>query len=249
MTDRPILFSAPMILALLAGRKFQTRRLVKIGGAGGEILEFVEVGTDKETGRSVYEMKGHGGVTVAIAAGKHLATPHYMPPIAVGDRLWVKEAWRTQEAFDADSLSEICAEFESEWGTPSIPTFYEADKKCDDHSVELWQQSKPGRLRASMHMPRCASRLTLIVEDVKIERLQDISEEDAEAEGLHETSLGRWHWEPTEPEEFRWLCARDAYRSLWERINGAGSWASNPWVYATSFRVIPQNIDQIARAA
>lgn len=234
MTDRPILFSAPMILALLASRKFQTRRLVKIGGAGGEILDFVKVGTDKATGRSVYEMKGHGGVTVAIAAGKHLATPHYMPPIAVGDSLYVREHWRTESsAYDDRAPSDMR-------GKETI--LYNADAD--------WSLNKSvGRFRQGMHMPRWASRLTLIVEDVKIERLQDISEEDAEAEGLHETDLGRWHWEPTEPEEFRWLCARDAYRSLWDHINGAGSWASNPWIVAYTFRVIPQNIDQIARAA
>jgi hypothetical protein len=209
MADRPILFSAPMVLALLAGRKTQTRRLVKIGGAGGLIIDFVKVGTDKETGRSVYEMRGHGGVPIAIAAGRHFATPHYMPPIAVGDHLWVKEtfgkaAWMGAIEYRADGGSEPL---------------------------------EGGRWKPSIFMPRTASRLTLIVEDVKIERLQDISEEDAIAEGCapDDASLNLNCIGP----------AKSIYANLWDSINGAGSWNRNPWVVAYRFRVIPQNIDQI----
>lgn len=244
MADRPILFSAPMVKALLAGRKVQTRRLIKIE-PNGKIIDFVKVATDTKTGRYVYEMKDAVGNHVSIKAGRHFVEYQYMPPFAVGDRLWVKEAWRTQEAFDANSPSEICAEFESEWGAPSMPTFYEADKQCDGHSIELWQQSRPGRLRASMHMPRVASRLTLVVESVKIERLQDISEEDACAEGLGYM----WTEENEEDLDRPVVSARQGFAHIWDSINGEGSWEQNPWVVAYTFKCIPQNIDQIGGAA
>jgi hypothetical protein len=248
MADRPILFSTPMILALLAGRKTQTRRLVKIGGAGGPILDFVKVGTDKETGRSVYEMKGRGGVSISIAAGKHLATPHYMPPIAVGDRLWVKESAKRMPAlwhYSAD---------ETEIGWPGRqPLAHFKRDNC-----------------LSIHLPKVASRLTLIVEDVKIERLQDISEEDALAEGVptdddYAGSFAKEYcrncggsgvhgalgagYGVIEVDCAECATAKLRYQNLWDHINGAGSWEANPWVVAYTFRVIPQNIDQIARAA
>lgn len=255
MADRPILFSAPMIRALLDGRKTQTRRLITFAGIGN-VLNFVKVATDPQ-GRPVYEMKDGAGNAYARPSAPGLIDYQYSTPIGTGDRLWVREAWRTQEAFDAASPSAICHEFEEEWGAPSIPTFYVADGKCDDHSVEQWQESALGRLRASMHMPRCASRLTLIVTDVRVERLQDISEADAIAEGIL-----RGDPLPEVPESkgiiwsggagdisdpFSWTRSPvSAYRDLWNHINGPGAWGANPWVAAYTFAVHNQNIDQVA---
>lgn len=238
MTDLPILFSAPMIRALLAGSKTQTRRLVTFPGIE-KVIDFVKVATD-EKGRAVYEMKDASGQFVTRPAGKGFVDYHYSPRIAVGDRLWVREAWRSQEHFDDQSPAEICAEFEAEYGAASCPALYEADKKCDGHSVDLWQQSPPGRLRASMHMPRCASRLTLIVTNVRIERLQAISEEDAIAEGC----AGCLGPNPDFPDEWD-PSPREEYRDLWNEINGAGAWNANPWVVAYTFTVIQKNIDEV----
>lgn len=120
-----------------------------------------------------------------------------------------------------------------------------------------------GKLRAtpSIHMPRTASRITLRVVGVKVERLQDISEADAEAEGViyqnvitdvhcaggvHSEITADRYWNGTEPEDFEGHeCATDAFADLWNQINGPGSWEANPWVAAYSFEPIFENVDKI----
>lgn len=213
MADRPILFSAQMVRALLAGRKTQTRRILKpqptINSAGLLVWE---------SARDFVQ-----GTPSDLAVAQR---------INVGDRLWVKEAFRAQEEFDHLSPRAIVETFETEIGFASFPTFYEADRKCDDWTIEIWQQSPPGRLRASMHMPRCASRLTLSVTDVRVERLQNISEADAEAEGV---TLG-----------FGGGPIVEDYFSLWNSINGPFAASENPWVAAYTFSVERKNIDEVA---
>lgn len=221
MTDKPIMFSGPMVRALLDGRKTQTRRVIK------------PQPPDEVVRHCWYDAPVYGFTKDHDVTGDW----HKVRLLGYkGDSLLVREAWRTQEAFDDLSPKQIMDEFEEEWGAPSIPTFYEADHKCDDHSIELWQQSQPGRLRASMHMPRCASRLTLIVTDVRVQRLQEISEEDALAEGIERIRY---------PEPGEWGWPQRKYAELWNSINGAGAWEKNPWVAAYSFEVIKANIDEV----
>ena len=237
MADRPILFSAPMVLALLDGRKTQTRRLLSLRGH----KSFSEFGVSTTQGYDWHfrdaEMRWHDfRNSELLKRMKH----------AVGDRLWVREAWRTQECFDDESPKAIVGQFRKEFGEDSIPTFYEADKKCDDHSIELWQQGPLGRLRSSMHMPRCASRFTLTVTNVRVERLQDVSEADAVAEGVIKVrdschvikgfdydNHGLCHTSPITP-----------YAKLWDQIHAPGSWDKNPWIVAYSFTVERRNIDE-----
>jgi hypothetical protein len=209
MTERPILFSAPMVCALLDGRKTQTRRLINIKPTG-DILDFVKVGTD-QSGRPVYEMKGKDGQQIYIPQGKHLQTPHYSPRFAIGDRLWVKETW-------------------------SIPDAYLDGSKPDLVVYRATPWAVPGAWRPSIFMLRWASRLTLIVTDVRVERLQDISEADAFAEGIERIQF---------PERGDWGWPQRKYREIWENINGAGSWDKNPWVVAATFEVLKQNIDEV----
>lgn len=177
MTERPILFSAPMVRALLDGTKTQTRRVVK-----NPALLWLEQ----------FEPK-----YVALP-GNHLSPYGY-----AGDRLWVRETWGVlfDDAADRDD-----------------PTWWAADYAPG----ELDQQARPRRWRPSIHMPRWRSRIDLDVTGVRIERLQDISYDDAVAEGIA-------HDYPK---------AVAQYRDLWEDINGAGSWATNPWVWVIEFRRI-----------
>lgn len=224
MADRPILFSAPMIRALLEGRKTQTRRIIK--PQPHQDMALIGLYAPGLTAVFGYDTPD----------ADHKIKLRYVP----GDRLWVKEAFRAQHHFDDMSPREIMAEFQDETGDPSFPTFYEANQQCDGASIEMWQQSPPGRLRASMHMPRCASRLTLTVTDVRVQRLQEISEADAIAEGCP-GKLGPNpdfpdEWDPSPVEE---------YRDLWDSINGAGAWDQNPWVAAYTFTVQKRNIDDI----
>lgn len=232
MTDRPILFSAPMVRALLAGTKTQTRRRIKVE-AERPIMEFVKVATDKDTGQAIYEMKDKAGQHVAIAAGKNFVTLHYSPSIAVGDRLWVRENFRGPKPYEAHGYKI------RDWGNK--PLWYTADGDPPQQSEwQFWPKARP-----SIHMPRWASRITLLVDDVKVERLNEISEDAAAAEG----------WPAPEDRAKTGLAEiRDAYpigwyAGVWEGINGPGSWEKNPWVVAYTFRVVLENIDFIGRAA
>lgn len=197
MADRPIIFSTPMVQALLAGRKTQTRRLVKKPAALDALAVF--------------------GATMLLQPGCA-----DLLPFAPGDRLWIRETWHPD-------------------GDPG-PSY-----RADYHpaSGDGWGW-KP-----SIHMPRWASRLTLLVTEVRVQRLQGINEEDAKAEGLATvTKDGKfWKWgipdrdglPGTDDVGWPWVdwCRdpRDAYRKIWESLHGPGSWEANPWVAAISFEV------------
>jgi hypothetical protein len=232
VTERPILFSAPMVRAILDGRKTQTRRVVKapIPTDADEVFhwsgeEYRRLGATNvaETGLWARRNAGPAGWLRFIAP-----CPYGVP----GDRLWVRETWKAQEAFDQLSPLEIGQQFADELGDAACcPVQYVVDGRLEG-SVALWQQSPPGKTRVSIHMPRWASRITLQITDVRVERLNEISIEDAKAEGLSWVSptfgvLGiaeSWSQNPV-----------DAYARLWEHINGPGSWAANPWVWAVTF--------------
>ncbi|QRY69221.1 hypothetical protein JVX98_13450 [Ensifer sp. PDNC004] len=193
MNDRPILFSAPMVQALLAGRKTQTRR---------KVTPHIEV-----------DHIGHLHSSIKLR-------------ISVGDRLYVREHWRTTYGLDW-TVEDL--------GRPLRPVEFDPKTTPIEYLAD-GENELGGKDRRAMHMPRWASRLTLTVTDVRVERLQSISEADALAEGLAGVELDG-------------MDPRGWYRNLWESINGPGSWEANPWVAAYTFRVIKQNIDQIERAA
>lgn len=191
MADRPILFSAQMVRALLAGTKTQTRRAVK---------------PRKDPDYGCQMAPGE------IAGDEH---PERLCPYGrPGDRLWVRETWLTVNGDD---------------------TFYRADYLADPagdraHGV-AWTPS--------IHMPRARSRITLEVTGVRVERLQDISEEDARAEGVERSGECNWRDYLDHPHN-DFTSARRSYRSLWDSINGPGSWDANPWVWVVEFRRVAQ---------
>lgn len=215
MKDRPILFSAPMVRAILAGTKTQTRRVVKPQPSG-----FV----------------GGPGVTLTNGLpdpllpldetvepyGREIRCPYGQP----GDRLWVRETW----AYGIHALSSRNAEREGPW-------VYSADAAAEQGRLgDCW--------RPSIHMRREASRITLEVTVVRVERLQEISEADAVAEGIEPFTdfLPSGHWRRYDAAALAGYTSSptDAYASLWESINGPGSWDANPWVWAVEFkRVAP----------
>lgn len=233
MTDRPILFSAPMVRALLDGRKTQTRRLAYFAD--------IPVSYLSSEAQEHYELLGYridldkAGNAVAIAK------PRPSQRWKIGDRLYVREHWRAEARLDKKAPRDINTHY------PGIK--YVATDEPDDFGIE-------GKHRQAMHMPRWASRLTLPVTNVRVERLQDISEEDAIAEGVERLHGG---WFPYGITTFMTTVvdgrevpaqycqsARDSYQMLWDHINGRGSWEANPWVTATTFEVIKQNIDEVA---
>lgn len=199
MKERPILFSAPMVRALLAGTKSQTRRIftAKNGGVWPNRNDLPGM---KQVVRSC---------------------PYGQP----GDRLWVRETWMDLQGTGIEIVTGSRERYA--YGADTPPGSYGDDqRKC--YGLK-W--------RPSIHMPRAASRITLEITRVRVERLQDIDFADAAAEGLHYTSerLDRWsadgiNWRGT---------PQQAYRALWEQINGPGSWDANPWVWALSFARLP----------
>lgn len=243
MADKPILFSAPMVRALLEGRKTQMRRVLKQARVfatpesraftiRGDNLARALQGADR-----FRHLGGQGWFWEADAF-------HYQAPatrtgwmahigFATGDRLWVREAWRTNAMWDHLSPRQLAEESE-QYGRVSV--LFEAGGALPG-SVAV---KDAGRIRPSMHMPRWASRLTLLVTDVRVERLQDISEADAIAEGVPDFSqIDASHAEASA--RLDW--PRRQYAALWNSINGPGAWDENPWVVAVSFDVRRGNID------
>lgn len=233
MTGRPILFSPAMACALLEGRKSQTRRMVEPQPQpnGGKGLHPVEPYHTPQ-GKWTWVLSGTG-----MGDGTSGQYCRYGEP---GDVLWVKEAWRTEPKHDKLRPSEI---------SPGSPILHSAGTGLTFPSP-LWGRSRHGR-----YMPRWASRLTLELTDVRVERLQAITEADAIAEGIEPVLTGageRCGWldyEHTGPGTGYYLEAVNSYDSLWESIHGAGSWEANPWVWVLTFKVHRGNIDRLSQAA
>ena len=198
MAEKPILFSAPMIRALLAGTKTQTRRVCKQQpSATAEFCRYDQFGS-------------------AIFTDGTVARLRY----AVGDVLWARETWAVHEEFDAHVAR-------GERVGPGL-LFYRADADDDVLPISRW--------RPSIHLPRWASRLSLEVTEVRCQRLQDISEADAGAEGCEGYYLppAVIAGEISGPDG---KMPSEEYRDLWDSINGkTHPWASNPWVFAYTFK-------------
>ena len=228
MADRPIIFSAPMVRALLEGQKTQTRRIIQQPDMdGGERW-----------------VKYPSGWVLSVNAEDEYRR---RIPYAPGDRLWVREAFIGPYAYEVNEYPP------RDWGNK--PIWFPADGPAPEkHAGQFWHRARP-----SIHMPRWASRLTLTVTDVRVQRLQDISEADAIAEGivpvtrrfpplqgclnqLRERTMYEWSggWS---------VRAADAYAALWNSLHGPGAWDANPWVVALTFTVQRGNIDQLPGVA
>jgi hypothetical protein len=227
MKERPIPFSAPMIRALLAGTKTQTRRVVKpevaeaLDFLGGSASDPDAPGVDLRWGEMQCDDSGDSGKPQWLACCAdypeegfiELGNPYGKP----GDRLWVREAWRAVAPCDDQPPRDI--QPNANW------LRYEADA-TSDNGIN-W-----GKLRPGMFMPRWASRITLEVTGVRVERLQDISEAHALAEGI---VPGYGGFGLADGSHFHSVDPRQSYLSLWEAINGAGSVEANPWVWVVEF--------------
>ncbi len=232
MSDKPILFSAPMVRALLDGRKTQTRR-------------FLTAFTDDPPAFP------HQGVITALDPNEK---PYRWPrTYAVGDRLWVRESGHLlREAFDHNFYAGV--DVFRDAGFQHAADGFIVPARVYDTPLAEWAGDCARVSRPSIHMLRWASRLTLVVTDVRVERLQDISEADAIAEGVQRDSsafmhAGWWVYDgekrPNGEPAIMTTSARDSFASLWRSINGPGSWQENPWVAAYTFRVLRGNIDAV----
>ena len=206
MKERPILFSAPMVRAILAGKKSQTRRafndrttkLMRAAASIGEVSWFMDEGYLQENDLPYIQQ----------------FSPYGQP----GDRLWVRETY--QHANSPHGPYET-----------GCTCFYRADYRDDPHGMD-GEKSPEGKYRTwipSIHMPRAASRINLEVVHVRVERLQAIKHVDCIAEGTPggHGSIPGYPYAAT---------PREHYRHIWESINGRGSWDANPWVWVVEFK-------------
>ncbi len=228
MKERPIIFSAPMVRAIMAGRKTQTRRVVNLERLRVRLGTAVSADT-----RHPAKMNQHGAVSVLVKGGVLEVKPgefDLVSPYADGrthladhgrgrkvwtikpapdQRLWVRETFALAPLTDEPDM-----EHQDDWSP-----VYRADgderpwlSSLDESAVEIKAPWRP-----SIYMPRWASRISLRVSSVRVEQLSDISEDDAIAEGCPDTV---------------------GYRTAWDHINGKRApWSSNPWVWVVSFDV------------
>ncbi len=229
MADHPILFKPEMVRALLDGRKTQTRRIIKPQPPGNVVRHCWYAAP-------IYGFTPDDDVTDNWHKTRLLGYK--------GDRLWVRETWRCNG-----------------WATDVATIFYRASEgngytaMCEQYPVA---GKKPTRVtsawRPGIHMPRWASRLTLVVKDVRVQRLLEITREDAVAEGLIRMATAPpiavemgcdWGFDG----DPRHGSPVSAFAALWNHINGDSAWSENPWVAAYTFDVIKGNIDRIGGAA
>lgn len=243
--ERPILFSAPMVRAILKGRKTVTRRAIKV-------QPHIDASGNFCVGSSNYGQDGYGKpVTKHFVNG---CCPYGKP----GDRLWVRETFAllgNEDGCCTDWQDNLVKGDErgaariyrascppGDYGLNQIPA--KAEWKPDTEAMEY-----DGAWRPSIHMPRWASRILLEITDVRVERLQDGEGETAFesryiAEGINRIHQGdgdyAFHPFKSEPGPGNWTDPFDAWRELWVSINGAESWNANPWVWVVEFkRVTP----------
>ncbi|HQF30874.1 MAG TPA: hypothetical protein PLJ34_05450 [Hyphomicrobiales bacterium] len=245
MTDRPILFSGPMVRAIIEGRKTQTRRPVTTRNTMVNGHAWSRLTREQQWDWAAASVDG--GPSPAGNPGPYLHLPwlagasdpfestvqRIYPKVQPGDRLWVRETW-----CPVDDRHFGSGQWIDYRATPRYEASYPAGWENDPDSPE-WLKWRP-----SIFMPRAASRLTLVVTDVRLQRLRDISEDDAQAEGV---------FVPEAQFANQGSCAPIlAFFGLWESINGKRhgcTWNDNPWVVAITFKPHQCNIDKMPEAS
>ncbi len=233
--ERPILFSGPMVRALLDGRKTQTRRVIKPQPEyeKGTVAPQALRGEPPKRPAPYFDAYNGGPFWCWWDEYDRQGAGQTCPYGKPGDRLWVREAWApvpatayrhsegVQQVVNPDDM-DLAAIFAAGW----------------DRSIPKW---KP-----SIHMPRWACRLVLEITAVRVERLLDCSDSDARAEGLQWVTPGMWSVDRSLP--IIGDDARRVYFELWDHINGTGAAEANPWVWAVSFRVLSDEVRQSSRS-
>ena len=242
MIERGMIFNGEMVRAILDGRKTQTRRIMKVQPESNQLGLLLITDSTKHSDIGKYHW------AESNATGNHVRSKLFSSPFgAVGERIWVRETWATlgnEEGCYVDWEDNLCKGDErsaariyrasceqrpGDYGLWSIPDDAYWKPHTKEHKFE-------GAWRPSIHMPRWASRILLEITDVRVERLNAISEEDARAEGIIDGGcLNCGEPEPCgcanpEPD------ATDAFAYLWQSIYGQDNWNANPWVWVIEFK-------------
>ncbi|HBR0925248.1 TPA: hypothetical protein L9K48_004393 [Klebsiella quasipneumoniae subsp. quasipneumoniae] len=242
MKERGMIFNSEMVRAILDGRKTQTRRIMKVQPESNQLGLLLITDSTKHSDIGKYHW------AESNATGNHVRSKLFSSPFgAVGERIWVRETWATLGNEDGcyvdweDNLCKgdersaariyraSCEQRPGDYGLWSIPDDAYWKPHTKEHKFE-------GAWRPSIHMPRWASRILLEITDVRVERLNAISEEDARAEGIIDGGCLNCG----EPKPCG--CANpvpdatDAFAYLWQSIYGQENWNANPWVWVISFK-------------
>lgn len=236
MTERGMIFNAEMVRAILDGRKTQTRRIVKPQREG-------DGWSVKETQAPMSARHTHDW-WLPTAIRPYSALPG-CPYGVVGDRIWVRETFQGP-LFNYDQMDAYSKD-SSMFERPEF-CIYRADGKAAPEYYDA-DDNLQCRWRPSIHMPRWASRITLEITDVRVERLNSISEADAAAEGV---GSDLWFAANGVPEE-EWTSLGEhgaervshinTFATLWESIYGAESWQANPWVWVIEFEQVYEVVE------
>lgn len=226
MKERPILFSTPMVQAILEGRKTVTRRIVKQTDLQKEPDFFQFIGNSKDIDLPRPAVKyenptfygwhpvNNNGITYVLKC----------PYGEVGDRLWLRETW--------------CYSVDENGYTHFDQYRYKADGPVTFYDADGFETNKSG-WKPSIHMPRSASRITLEIVSIRTEQLHDITDTDAEREGVKVGDEGMECWDYLDNDWGRaGFTPTESFETLWQSINGEESWESNPWVWVVEFKII-----------
>ncbi|EDG5031788.1 hypothetical protein [Citrobacter cronae] len=218
MKERGMIFNGEMVRAILDGRKTQTRRIISNVGADN----CIPLQKRTKTKDGIYTHVMDANIYGLCPFGK------------VGDRLWVRETWSDVNLEGAPAVAyraddEVYDLMEDESLLDEDGAFNYQDPRVSKYQFAAWYSDLisgvEGNWRPSIHMPRWASRILLEITDVRVERLNAITESDASAEGITDTGFGD--------------LLVDGYRYLWKSIYGDDSWQANPWVWVIEFKVVP----------
>lgn len=211
MKERPILFSAPMVRAILNHKKRQTRRMNGLDAINGE------------PGRYAFDgMQVIDGVLYACFTDMQTQNPVQIkcPYGQKGDQLWVREAWKAEAVYDDTKPRDIPAD--------ACMVFYPANNEWSDYD----EMTRAGKGRPSIHIPRCFSRIQLEITGVRVERLHSIGLRDAMDEGCEIRQISLFGSDQKGRDEI----GRMHFGLLWESVNGEESWNANPWVWVVEFK-------------
>lgn len=228
--EHPIIFSGPMVTAILRGEKSQTRRIVKPQQAHEPGAVWVRSG----------DMHAQCRDELARGVMDAVAEPIRCPFGQPGDRLWVRETWTAlgnEDGHPIDETGELCAFRDAalRYRADAVPVSYGLERLPDGGDYD-------GPWRSPIHMPRWASRLTLEIVSVRVERLQDITEDDTDAE-----VFGGDYPHTVRPDLFPdfeaagALSMQECFARVWDDINGkkpGRAWADNPWTWVIEFEQV-----------
>lgn len=243
MRERGMIFNDEMVRAVLEGRKTQTRRIIQspaknMQASGQKVIDYREPG-DKWYGEHVFSMRNQSGTWCDYTKDQFLAK---CPFGAVGDRLWVRETWMPDAPRDGTWAD---VEFYGCKGSPlsMIPERFRKPEHCIHRAS--WDGSEMVGWTPSIHMPRWASRITLEITGVRVERLNSINYRDAVREGLVQEEYN-WHsseyplddiaFRTSRESKRRYSSPQECFKDLWQSIYGEESWQANPWVWVIEFK-------------